>query len=194
MGITSGTAIFTAQYWGNKDVQRIQSVLGFSLIMSGTGALIFSSVAILFPVKVVGIYTTDPSVISLGSKYLQVIGFSYVLTAITNSFSTTSRSTENVKLPMLISLFALSINTLLNYALILGNFGLPALGVVGAAIATVCSRMLEAGLLLFIIYRRKLLVAARLSGPLELQPTLWSTPELGLSLSQHLISPAPWIN
>ncbi|MCJ7716894.1 MAG: MATE family efflux transporter, partial [Anaerolineales bacterium] len=162
-GITSGTAIFTAQYWGNKDVQRIQSVLGFSLLMSVTGALIFSSVAIFFPVKVISIYTTDPSVISQGSKYLQVIGFSYVLTAITNSFSTALRSTENVKLPMLISLLALSINTLLNYTLILGNFGLPALGVVGAAIATVCSRLLETGLLLFMIYRQKLPVAAKLS-------------------------------
>lgn len=166
-GITSGTAIFTAQYWGNKDIPRIQSVLGFSLLMSVAGALIFSSIAILFPGKVMSIYTTDVSVISQGSKYLQVIALSYVLTAITNSFSAALRSTENVKLPMLISFLALSLNTLLNFALILGNFGFPALGVVGAAIATVVSRLVETGLLLFIIYRRKLPVAAKITALLN---------------------------
>jgi len=160
-GITSGTAIFTAQYWGQKDIKRIQSVMGLSLLMSVAGSLIFSLVAILIPVKVLSLYTTDPEVIAQGSRYLQIVAFSYVLTAITNSYSAVMRSTENVKLPMLISLLALSFNTVLNFCLILGNFGFPALGVSGAAIATVSSRLLETSLLLIIAYHQKLPVAAR---------------------------------
>jgi len=160
-GITSGTAIFTAQYWGQKDIKRIQSVMGLSLLMSVAGSLIFSLVAILIPVKVLSLYTTDPEVITQGSRYLQIVAFSYVLTAITNSYSAVMRSTENVKLPMLISLLALSFNTVLNFCLILGNFGFPALGVSGAAIATVSSRLLETSLLLIIAYHQKLPVAAR---------------------------------
>ena len=161
-GIGSGSAIFAAQYWGRKDTERIQSVLGLSLMMSISGALIFSLVAILFPVQVISIYSTDPAVISQGSVYLQIVAFSYVITAITNSFAFVLRSTENVKLPLVTSLVALSINTLLNYGLILGNFGLPSLGVKGAAIATIISRLIEVVLLLYIIYRKKLPIAAKL--------------------------------
>ncbi len=161
-GIASGTAIFAAQFWGKKDTNRIQSILGLSLLMSISGALIFSLVAILFPVQVISIYSKDPAVISQGSAYLQIVAFSYVITAITNSYSSVLRSTENVKLPLVTSLVALSLNTLMNYGLVLGNFGLPALGVEGAAIATIISRLIEVVLLLTIIYSRKLPVAAKL--------------------------------
>ncbi|GAB4438991.1 MAG: MATE family efflux transporter [Anaerolineae bacterium] len=159
-GITSGAAIFTAQYWGKKDIRRIRSVLGLCLAMSLAGALFFSTVAVLAPAWVIGIYSTDPEVIALGSSYLRVVGLSYAATAITTSYSAVLRSIENVKLPMLVSLMALSLNTVLNYGLIFGNFGLPALGVTGAAIATAGSRALEAVLLLVIIYGSKLPVAA----------------------------------
>jgi len=161
-GIGSGSAIFAAQYWGRKDTERIQSVLGLSLLMSISGAVLFSLVAILLPVQVISIYSKDPAVISQGSVYLQIVAFSYVVTAITNSFAFVLRSTENVKLPLLTSLVALSLNTLMNYGLVLGNFGLPSLGVKGAAIATIVSRLIEVVLLLLIIYRRKLPVAAKL--------------------------------
>jgi putative MATE family efflux protein len=161
-GIGSGSAIFAAQYWGRKDTERIQSVLGLSLLMSISGAVIFSLAAILIPVQVISIYSKDPAVISQGSVYLQIVAFSYVITAITNSFAFVLRSTENVKLPLVTSLVALSLNTFMNYGLILGNFGLPSLGVKGAAIATIISRLIEVILLLLIIYRKKLPVAAKL--------------------------------
>ncbi len=162
-GITSGAAIFTAQFWGQKDVRRIQSVLGLCLLMSLSGALIFSSVAIAAPQWVIGIYSTDPEVIALGSSYLRIVAFSYVATAITTSYSAVLRSIENVKLPMLVSLMALSLNTALNYGLIFGHFGLPQLGVAGAAIATATARVLEAVLLLVMVYSWKLPVAATFS-------------------------------
>jgi putative MATE family efflux protein len=168
-GIGSGSAIFAAQYWGRKDTERIQSVLGLSLLMSISGAVIFSLVAILFPVQVISIYSKDPAVISQGSVYLQIVAFSYVITAITNSFAFVLRSTENVKLPLVTSLVALSLNTFMNYGLILGNFGLPSLGVKGAAIATIISRLIEVILLLLIIYRKKLPVAAKLRSLLNLK-------------------------
>jgi len=161
-GIGSGSAIFAAQYWGQKDTKRIQSVLGLSLLMSISGALIFSLVAILFPVQVISIYSKDPAVISQGSTYLQIVAFSYVITAITNNFAFILRSIENVKLPLLTSLVALSLNTVMNYGLVLGNFGLPSLGVKGAAIATIISRLIEVVFLLVLIYRKKLPVAAKL--------------------------------
>ena len=162
-GISSGTAIFIAQYWGQNDLKRIQSVLGLGLLMSVLGSLIFSAGAIAAPLKVLGIYSTDTALLAQGESYLRVVAISYVFTAITFTFSSALRSTENVRLPMAISLITLSINTLLNYCLILGNFGFPALGVKGAAIATVASRTFETMLLLIITYKQKLPVAARIS-------------------------------
>jgi putative MATE family efflux protein len=167
-GITSGTAIFIAQYWGQKDIKRIRSVLGLSLLMSVIGSLVFGLAAIIAPLKILRIYSTDPAVLVQGESYLQVVAFSYLFIAITLAFSAALRSTENVRLPMAISLLALSINTLLNYCLILGNFGFPALGVNGAAIATVISRSLEAILLLAMVYKKSLPVAGKVNSFLEI--------------------------
>jgi putative MATE family efflux protein len=64
---------------------------------------------------------------------------------------------------MIASLIALSVNTVMNYGLIFGHFGLPRLGVVGAAIATCSARYLECLILLGVVYGRKLPVAASLS-------------------------------
>ena len=160
-GITSGSAIFTAQYWGKKDIPRIQQILGLSLVMSLVGGGIFTLVAIAYPEQVIRIYSEDPEVIILGGEYLQIIAVSYLLSAITYSFSVILRSIENVRLPMMTSLFALSLNTLLNYCLIFGKFGLPELGVQGAAFATIIARLLETGLILFLVYRKKLPLAAK---------------------------------
>lgn len=160
-GITSGSAIFTAQYWGQKDIPRIQQILGLSLVMSLVGGGIITLIAILFPEEVIRIYSADPEVIVLGGKYLQIIAFSYLVSAATYSFYVILRSIENVRLPMMVSLFALSLNTILNYGLIFGNFGLPELGVEGAAVATVIARLFEVGLILILVYRQKLPLAAR---------------------------------
>jgi putative MATE family efflux protein len=159
-GIGSGSAIFAAQYWGIKDTARIKSVLGLSLLMSSIGAAIFALISIFFPVQVISIYSKDPVVITEGSGYLQIIAFSFLLYAITAGFSFVLRSTENVKLPLFTSFIALSLNSFLNYGLVLGNFGFPALGVQGAGIATVISRFVEVALLLGIIYFRKMPLAA----------------------------------
>ena len=160
-GITSGAAIFTAQYWGRKDIPRIQQILGLSLVISLVGGAVFTLVAIGYPQAVLQIYSADPEVISLGGEYLQITALSYIFTAITYSFSVILRSINNVKLPMMTSLFALSLNSLLNFGLIFGNFGLPALGVKGAAIATVTARLFEAFLIVFLVYRKQLPLAAR---------------------------------
>lgn len=161
-GISSGAAIFTAQYWGRRDVRRIRSVLGLSLLLSLTSGLAFTLVSLLLPTQVLGIYSTDPAVIATGERYLRLVALGFIATAITYSYGGVLRSIEQVRLPMVISLLAVGINTILNYGLIFGHFGLPALGVAGAAIATTGTRWLECGLLLLAIYHRRLPLAARL--------------------------------
>lgn len=159
-GVTSGSSIFTAQYWGQRDVVRIRRVLGLCMRLGVGGALIFTSLALFVPESVMGIYSTDPAVIEIGAGYLRWVGVSYVAMAITFSYAAILRSVENVKLPLLVSVIAISLNTFFNYALIFGHFGFPALGVDGAAMATCGARILEAGLLLFFVYRQHLPAAA----------------------------------
>jgi putative MATE family efflux protein len=160
-GITSGSAIFTAQYWGKKDIPRIQQILGLSLVLSLAGGAIIALIAILYPGTIIQLYSADPEVIKLGGKFLRIVAVSYLFSAITYCFFVILRSIENVRLPMITSIIALSLNTLLNYCLIFGNFGFPELGVEGAAIATVSARLFEVSLILILVYRNKLPLAAR---------------------------------
>jgi putative MATE family efflux protein len=162
-GTYSGVGVFTAQYWGKGDVQSIRKVLGIGLMIGLLGSLMFTLLALVVPRTVLSIYSTDPLVIDQGSAYLRISGWAYMLTAVTFAYSSVLRSTGMVRIPMIVSIIALSLKTLLNFGLILGNFGMPALGVEGAAIATVIARVVEITLLLVIVYWRKLPPAARLS-------------------------------
>lgn len=161
-GIGSGAGIFTAQYWGNQDVPNIRKVLGICLGMGLTGSLVFMVGALVFPTTVMGIYTRDPAVIALGAEYLRIIGWSYLVTAATFAFAAVLRSTGNVRLPMIVSAVSLSLDTLLNYGLIFGHFGLPQMGVRGAALGTCLARIFECGVLVLMTYRGKYPAAASL--------------------------------
>ncbi|HSV86005.1 MAG TPA: MATE family efflux transporter [Levilinea sp.] len=162
-GVSSGAGMFTAQFWGKRDVESIHKVLGIGLLLATGSSLIFTLAALFFPETILGIYSKDPAVVALGSAYLRRVAYSYIFTSITFSFASVLRSTENVKLPMFVSIVALSLNTALNYALIFGNFGFPQMGVEGAAIATVIARSLECITLVLLTYRLRTVVAARVS-------------------------------
>jgi len=160
-GIGSGAAIFAAQFWGRTDVPNIRRVLGISLLLGLLGGGIFTALATLAPTWTLGVYSKDPAVIALGSGYLRLSGLSYGLFAITFIYSSVLRSTGNVKLPMAVSVAALSLKTVLSYLLIFGHLGLPALGVTGAAIGTLVARFVECAVLLVLVYARPSPAAAR---------------------------------
>ncbi|WP_130808171.1 MATE family efflux transporter [Senegalia massiliensis] len=161
-GLNSGSAIFISQYWGKRDITNIRRVLGFSIISGTLISLIFTMSALLIPEKILGIFTNDKEVIQLGVSYLLIVCFSYTITSITFSYSFASRSIGNAKLPMIVSAISLGVNTTLNYLLIFGNFGFPALGIKGAAIATLIARIIELTLLLTTIYRKGLVLDAKI--------------------------------
>jgi MATE family, multidrug efflux pump len=162
-GASSGMAIFSAQYWGKRDIVNIRKVLGIGLSIAISVSFLFMLAVLIIPEKVLGYYTNDPEVLALGAQYLRIVGWCYIPTAITYTLISVLRSTENVKLPTAVSVLALSMNIFLNYALIFGNFGLPALGVRGAAIGTAISRSAECLAMVFFAYRMKTPAAAKLS-------------------------------
>ncbi len=153
-GIGSGAAMFTAQLWGKGDVPNIRRVLGLSLKLGVAGAAIFWTLAIFAPQAALSFYTEDPAVAALGADYLRIFGWTYPFFAVTFAYAFVLRSTGNVRAPMFVTILALTLNIFLAYGLIFGNFGLPKLGVIGAAWAGLAARVFECALMLVIVYRR----------------------------------------
>jgi putative MATE family efflux protein len=161
-GIYSGSAIFTAQFWGQKDIPNIRRVLGLSLISGFFIALIFFLAAFLLPEMILRCFSNDPQVIIQGSRYLRIISFSYLMNAISFCYAFVLRSTGQVLLPMKVSLIAFGLNSFLNYALIYGVWGFPRLEVAGSALATLIARAVEMTIILYIVYHNHLTPAAKL--------------------------------
>lgn len=170
-GTSSGAAVLAAQFFGVKDYKSIKKVLGMTLIMGVCGATLVSVLAIGLPTTMMRIFTNEADVIVEGAKYLRIIGFSYIATAITFSFSFVLRSIHQVKLPVIVSIFSIGLNTFLNWVLIYGHLGFEPLGVKGAAIATVIARIGEMGILVAVVYSKNMPIAARLSELLDLRKT-----------------------
>lgn len=161
-GVVSGSAIFTAQFWGKRDITNIRKVLSISILLAVAGATLFFVASEVFPAYILGIYSKDPDVVKAGSEYLRIMAISFIFFAITTTFATVLRSTGDVRTPLIVSISALSLNTLLSYLLIFGKFGFPQMGIRGAAVGIVVARVIECLALLIITYRRDLPAAARL--------------------------------
>jgi putative MATE family efflux protein len=154
-GVTSGMAIFTAQYWGKGDVENIHKVLGICLVFAVVVATGFTLAATLIPQTLMSFYTEDQEVIRLGSEYLRIVSLSYIMMAIAVSYISVLRSITMVKLTMVVAVIALGLKTLLAYVLIFGIGPFPELGVRGAAIGTAFGWTFECILLLILVYVRK---------------------------------------
>jgi putative MATE family efflux protein len=161
-GIISGAAMFTAQFWGKQDIPNLRRVLGLCLLLAVSASLIFLVLSQIFPEAVLRIYSKDEEVIALGTNYIRIFSWTFLFFAITFSYALIMRSTGDVKTPTFVGVFALLISTFLSYALIFGKFGLPELGIQGAAVAAVIARAIECLTLLSVTYARKSPVAASL--------------------------------
>jgi len=161
-GIISGAAMFTAQFWGKRDIPNLRRVLGLCLMLATSASLIFFALSQLWPAQILRIYSEDAAVIELGTSYIRTFSWTFLFFGITFSYALVMRSTGNVKIPTSISVGALLISTFLSYSLIFGKFGLPELGIQGAAVAAVIARFLECVTLLIITYAFKSPVAASL--------------------------------
>lgn len=172
LGISGGTSIFAAQFWGKQDLKNIRRILGLSLLISGAAAFFFFLISVFNSQAILRLFSSDRRVVELGGEYLFITSFTFVMIAITACYAAALRSTGEVKLPMRVNVIAIIINTVLNYLLIFGIFGLPKLGVAGAAIATLIARLVETAILLIVSYRQKYIVASKLSEMFEIPAAL----------------------
>lgn len=145
-GLTSGATVLTAQYWGKNDTKTIEKILALGMKTAIVVTAVFMIAALTIPQRLMQIFTGDPQVIAEGVKYLRIVAFSYVAMGITQTYLYIMRSVERVMVATVVYLISLICNVILNAVFIFGLFGLPAMGIQGAAAATLISRFLELGL------------------------------------------------
>ena len=159
-GASSGAGIFTAQYYGSQDHEGIRYTFRFKVLIctliTALGCLIFSFGDRLL----IGLYLTGEGdaataagAMEYGQRYLKVMMWGFLPFALSNAYSGTLRETGETMVPMAAGIAAVFVNLALNYVLIFGHFGAPAMGVEGAALATVISRFVELVIVAWWIHR-----------------------------------------
>ena len=154
--------MLTAQYWGKKDTRTIEKVMGMSFRISLLGGLVFGIAAFLAPQHLMRIFTGEPEIIAEGVRYLKIVSFSYVLSAFTNVYLNIIRSIEKVVIATVVYGTSLCANIVLNAVFIFGLFGCPAMGAAGAALGTLCSRVIEVLIVVYYAVRRNQIVRIRI--------------------------------
>lgn len=143
LGTGGAISVLGSQYWGKKELQPIRKATSIGLVFGVGFAAIMMALVYFFPRQALGLLTNEQAVIDEGAKYLVIICFSYVLFSISQNLLSALRSVETTWIGFLVNIVALVVNIFLNYCLIEGNLGFRELGVEGAAIATLCARVVE---------------------------------------------------
>ncbi len=142
-GFQSGMAVLVSQYWGRGDVDNINRCMGVALYAVTGFSTLIALTTFLFPAQVLGLITPNRQLVELAVRYIQIVGFSYIFNGISSIYAGVQRSTEYPAFGMLLFAISMCVNTFLNFVLIFGKFGAPAMGITGAAVATFTSRVVE---------------------------------------------------
>ena len=138
-GAGSGCGILFSQYWGNRDVKAMHRVMGLCLRFALLLAAVFAGMAVFATETVVGLFLPRGESFQDAVRYLRIVAPGYLFAAVDIAYASCLKSAEKTNIPMMAGVTSIVLNTLLNYLLIYGKCGLPALGVEGAALATVIS-------------------------------------------------------
>lgn len=151
LGIVSAMQIISTQYWGRKDPGSVKiiSAIAFRFVLALTVILWLAT--LFFPGQILALFTNQSAVIAEGAKFLRFVCYSYVFFGISQWLITTMRSVATVRIGLYVSIITLVLVIFLNWVLIFGNLGMPALGIEGSAIANLICRIVEAGVMVIYV-------------------------------------------
>jgi putative MATE family efflux protein len=141
--VTTAAAVLGAQYWGKGDKENLTSIFHIALKLGATVSVFFFLACELTPDFLMRIFTNEPVLQEIGVRYLRIAGWSYLLTGFSQSYLSIMKVSGHTKESAMISSGSVILNVILNYILIFGLFGLPAMEVKGAALATAMTRVTE---------------------------------------------------
>lgn len=142
-GVQSGSTVLISQYWGRRDEEAINRVLGVGIYVAGALSALFALVLCFWSEPFMALFCNDGEVAAYAAQYGRIVGFSYAFNAVTQVYIAAQRAMGNPKLGLGVLSISMCANTFLNWVFIFGNLGAPAMGVEGAAFATLCSRIIE---------------------------------------------------
>ena len=146
--VTAAGALLGAQYWGKGDRTAVEDIFNLMLRWCGLVSLLFFSACELIPGLLMRCFTHDDPLIGIGSAYLRIAGWSYLITGVSQCYLTAMKVTDHVAPNAWISSAAVVINIVLNSIFIFGLLGAPRMQARGAALATTLARIAELGLCL----------------------------------------------
>lgn len=149
-GAANGLVVISSQYWGKKQTEPIKKVFAVAFFAGVLMSAVLMAAVLISPEGILGILSDEVLIVKEGAKYIKIMAFTYIIFAVSNILIALMRSVEAVKIGFYISVLALVFNISLNYVLIFGRLGFPEMGVTGAAVATMISRIVE--LIAVIIY------------------------------------------
>ncbi|PML75595.1 MATE family efflux transporter [Enterovibrio norvegicus] len=166
-GVTTGGSMLTAQYWGAGNMEGFRRKTALTVVMTSAAASVFALAFLFMADQVMGLATNDPTVIALGAEYLQITGVAMITVALGSSLSVSLRAMNKPAISTWFSFVGISLNIGLNWVLIFGHFGFPAMGIAGAAWATLISGIVEVGLFYLYVYRKNLAASFNLQHIIE---------------------------
>ncbi|MCH5339642.1 MAG: MATE family efflux transporter [Acetatifactor sp.] len=153
MGVSAAGLVLASQYWGAEDYKTVHKVFDLILQLIIIVGALMAVVTALFPQQIMSMYTDDVDVITEGGRYLRITALIYVPHGISLVISNVIRSTGNARLGLVVSIVSFFVNIFCNYVFIFGKLGLPAMGVMGAALGTLAARVVE--LMVTVVYMWK---------------------------------------
>ena len=150
-GMTSGSNVLIAQYWGKKDVRSIRQVMGYSIKIMIMLSLTLTFVCYFFSVQIMSTLSNQQALIELGSSYLKTVCLSYLLYGITTVIGGMLRGVGTVRITMAASFISICASLFFNWYFVFGDVGLK-LGVIGSAYANILARIFEVSIILIYVF------------------------------------------
>lgn len=150
-----GCNVLAAQYWGKGDHRTVEDVLAVTMRYSLLVGLVFTVGAAVFPEQIMSVFTSDSKLIRAGGIYLRTVSASYVLTGFTQAYFGIMKVCDRAKLSSVIGSSSVVLNIILNACLIFGLGIFPRMGIAGAALATVISKIFEAAVVITAVAKKK---------------------------------------
>lgn len=192
LGFSTGCCVLVAQYWGKKDKEAIKNLFAIGVRGIAVLGIIVAAVVMTCPEKLLRIYSNDPELIQIGASYLKITAWMYPICAVSAIMFGWCRGIEEMGVSFSTNIISYPLNVFLDYCLIFGKFGMPELGIQGAAVGTVIARIAELLILSRFVFFKEKKMAVKLkdltrknkrlskdfwmvSAPIVVHEIIWST-------------------